>query len=370
MFVFPTDIENANIEHPTLNIQHREKKMRSLLILMLFLFSGLLPTGCGPKTQDLTAKAMRPPPRPPRYAKAKPEPLDMALREEAKRAIFTAARSGQVEQRVHALEAIQDANLPEGQAEILDGLRDPEPVVRFASAVAAGELRLADAKPILIDIAYDKSGSVRAAVRFALHRLGDTRLSHDFETLTQNPLPHVRANTAMLLGLLGEPSAVKILRPMRQDRDDSVRMQVSEAMWRLGDPVGRDDLIALSVSAHPDDQMIGLLALAEPRDQRVGKYIFGALATEDRDGKPSGYPESALVAARALGMLDSDEGYGVAVNGAASGDPRQRQLAAFAFGAIGRSDAQSYLRALLHDSNQDVRIAAATAIFQLKAPAI
>lgn len=344
--------------------------MRPYFSLVVFLSSSALLAGCGPKAQDLNARVLPPPARPPSYPKATPEPLDPQLREQARWEIFEAARSGKVEQRVHALEAIQDANLTEGQSEILDGLRDPEPIVRFAAAVAAGELRLAEARPILIDIAYDQSGSVRAAVRFALHRLGDTRLSHDFEHLAQSPLPLVRANTAMLLGLLGEPSAVKILHRMRQDHEAIVQVQASEALWRLGDPVGRDDLVALSVSAHPDDQMIGLLGLAEPRDQRVGKYIFGSLATKDRAGNPSGYPESALVAARALGMLDSDEGYGVAMAGATSQDPRQRQLAAFAFGAIGRSDAQRYLRMLLKDSNPDVRIAAATAIFQLRAPSI
>ncbi len=83
-----------------------------------------------------------------------------------------------------------------------------------------------------------------------------------------------------------------------------------------------------------------------------------------------GILNQALVAARALGMLDSDEGYGVAMAGATSRDPRQRELAAFAFGAIGRSDAQKYLGTLLHDTNPDVRIAAATAIFQLRAPSI
>ncbi len=235
--------------------------MRRYLILIVSLFSGVLLAGCGPKTQDLNARVLPPPGRPPSYPKATPEPLDPQLREEGKREIFEAAHSGKIEQRVHALEAIQDANLTEGQTEILDGLRDPEPVVRFAAAVAAGQLRLAEARAILIDIAYDRSGSVRAAVRFALHRLGDSRLSHDFEHLAQSPLPLVRANTAMLLGLLGEPSAVKILRRMRQDHEAIVEEQASEALWRLGDQTGRDDLIALSVqrpSRRPDDRVVGI----------------------------------------------------------------------------------------------------------------
>ena len=65
-------------------------------------------------------------------------------------------------------------------------------------------------------------------------------------------------------------------------------------------------------------------------------------------------------------MIGSDEGYGVALKGASSTDPRQRLLAALAFGAIGRSDAQETLANLLKDDNTDVRVAAATAILQLK----
>jgi HEAT repeat protein len=48
--------------------------------------------------------------------------------------------------------------------------------------------------------------------------------------------------------------------------------------------------------------------------------------------------------------------------------PRQRFLAAIALGTIGRSDAQSSLAPLLQDEDARVRLAAATAILQLKPP--
>jgi HEAT repeat protein len=52
-----------------------------------------------------------------------------------------------------------------------------------------------------------------------------------------------------------------------------------------------------------------------------------------------------------------------------SKDARQRLLAAVAMGAIGRCDLQSPLKELLADPKPAVRIAAATAILQLKPPA-
>ena len=104
--------------------------------------------------------------------------------------------------------------------------------------------------------------------------------------------------------------------------------------------------------------MFCVLALAGPRDARVLQHIKGKLTSD--------YPEISLIAARAAGMLGSDAGYGVAMAGAKSADPRQRVLAAMAFGDIGRTDAQPILAKLLKDDHQSVRLAAATALLELK----
>ncbi len=78
--------------------------------------------------------------------------------------------------------------------------------------LAAGELKLAQTHAHLLAMAEDRSENVRVAVRFALHRLGDTHLSHDLEHMAQDSDDRVRGNTAFILGLLGEPSALNILR--------------------------------------------------------------------------------------------------------------------------------------------------------------
>jgi HEAT repeat protein len=118
-----------------------------------------------------------------------------------------------------------------------------------------------------------------------------------------------------------------------------------------------DDLVAGTISAYPDDQMIALLAIAGPHDTRSLGHVEAQLIAD--------YPEVALVAARAAGILGSDRGYGVALIGAKSIDPRQRLLAALAFGDIGRTDAQPVLAGLLTDSETDVRLAAAGALLQI-----
>jgi HEAT repeat protein len=199
---------------------------------------------------------------------------------------------------------------------------------------------------------------VQVAVRFALHRLGDTRRSHDLEKFAKDPDVSVRGDTAMVLGMLGEPTAARVLKEMQFDRVASVRLQVAEALWRLGDTEAREQLVAATFSHYVDDQAVAYLALAEPRDPSVLPHIHTGLS--------SPYNQIALIAARAGGMLGSDDGYSLAVAGTASQDPGQRTLAAFALGAIGRTDSQETLGKLLSDPDPDARLAAATAVLELR----
>jgi HEAT repeat protein len=166
----------------------------------------------------------------------------------------------------------------------------------------------------------------------------------------------------MVLGLLGEQTAVRVLRPMQRDAEPAVRLQVAEALWRLGDDDGLKMLVASAQSRFTDDQMIAVLSLAAPKDRRVMGHLRSSLTAD--------YPEICLVAARAMGILGSDAGYAIAAEGAKSKDPRQRLLAAQALGAIGRTDAQGLLSDLLKDrESTDVRLSAAQAILQLKGAA-
>lgn len=339
------------------------KALRILMAICIALTLVMSLAGCGgkPRSRKPEEHWVRPPKPPPAVPDRKPVVLDSALMDTARREILSAVNSNDTIVTVHAIEAIRQTPLsgnPDARQAIVDGLNDSASVVRFASAMAAGELRIADAKPRLLEMIDDRSRSVQVAVRFALHRLGDTRLSHDLEKSARDPDRLVRANTVVALGLLEEKSALNVLRPMlKTDRDATIRLQVAEAMWRLGNQEGLESLVAASVSAFPDDRMIAFMALAGPRDTRVVEHIRGGLTAD--------YPEVALVAARATGMLGFDDGYGVALEGAGSVDMRQRSLAALALGAIGRSDAQPVLSDLLKDDDSDVRLAAATALLQL-----
>jgi HEAT repeat protein len=300
-------------------------------------------------------KAKEPPAPPPRADVT----LDKGLAEIARREVSEALRSSDALVRGQALEALRYSPDAEARQQIIAAFDDPWRGVRFGAAMMAGELQIQEARPALLRLAEDPDPNVAVGVRFALHKLGDKTRTRDLEKFAVSSDAQVRANVATALGLLGERSASKILNVLRLDLDPFVRQQATEAMWRLGDQTALRSLVTLTSSGYADDRIRGLLALAAPGRNIVRGHVRGLLAGDDVQ------PEVALVAARAMGMIGSDEGYKIALDGAKSRDPQQRFLAALALGAIGRPDAQDELRRLMADSQPNVQLAAASAVLQL-----
>ena len=296
--------------------------------------------------------------------------LDPALADAARREVAAAYDSADPILKSQAIEATQRAidgsragaapvDPAVARDRVLAAMRSRQAQVRFAGAMAAGDLQIREAHPLALGLADDPDARVRVAARFALHRLGDTRRSHDLENMSRDPSSNVRGDVALALGLLGDRSALNVLVPMQNDPNPVVRLQVAEALWRLGDRRGLESLVAASISAVEQDRLVALRALAEPRDPAVQGHLIGQLTEENG-------PAVNLVAARALGMVGSDAGYGIAAAGARSRDGLQRGLAALAFGEIGRADAQPYLAPLVADPDPAVRLAAAAAVLRLQ----
>lgn len=311
--------------------------------------------GKNPRSQVKIPKAKEAPKPPPREAVV----LDKALAVAARQQVSESLRSGDALVRGQAIEALRYSSDAEARQQIIATFKDHNVGICFAAVMMAGELRITEAQPALIKLAEDPNPNIGVAVRFALHKLGDKRLTNDLLKYAVNPDSKVRANVATVLGLLGESSGLKILRTLRLDPDPFVRMQACEAMWRLGDESALRSLATLTASQYASDRMTAILAMAAPRRQIVREQVRGFLAGDDVQ------TEVTLVAARAMGMLGSDEGYKIALDAAGSKDPYQRFLAALAFGAIGRSDAQDELRRLMSDPEPNVQLAAAAAILQL-----
>ncbi len=337
---------------------------RRLFLLVLIPVMSPVPFGCGGKgSQNAEVRRMPKPKEPPIPPPPKAVVIDPDLVATARRELELALEASDPTLRVHALEGLKETVGAEVGPGVVRALGDPQPPVRFAAAMAAGDLKLAAAKGTLLTKVEDPDHNVRVGVRYALHRLGVPTFSHDLERSAVDPDPRVRFTTSMVLGRMEEPSAIKVLKVLRADAHAAVRQQAAESLYRLGDDQGLQDLIGLSASQHPDDMMIGLMGLTVRHDQRVTEHV--------RVGLTADYAEVQLVAARAMGLVARrpngpyDLGYVIARNATKANDPRQRLLAALALGSIGRADAQDALKGLLKDPDGDVRIAAGTALLQI-----
>ncbi|MEM1013452.1 MAG: HEAT repeat domain-containing protein [Planctomycetota bacterium] len=285
--------------------------------------------------------------------------VDTDLREAAAAFVIKATQADDPIFRANAAEAAEGLPDDDATAALVPLLEDDDPVVRFAAMMTIGREQFGG--PDLVDdlgvLAAGPSPNGRVAAMFAMHRLGETAKSQGLADATTSPDPVVRSHAALALGLTGEPSAVDVLEPMLGDDDATVRLTAAEALWRFGRRDARDRLMEASLSGYTDDSVIGTLALGVHPDPSAFAMLQGKL-TDD-------YAEVQLAAARALGQLGSDAGFGLAREAASSQEPRLRGMAAAAFGDIGRYDAQADLAALLDDDDLGVQLAAAAAILKL-----
>jgi HEAT repeat protein len=140
-------------------------------------------------------------------------------------------------------------------------LADRDPFLRRAAAEGLG--RAGDASELSaleIGAGNDSSDMVRAAMAFALEKLGRNYIPRLVEGLVspktapqvseyflelgrpvapqlvphlQDPSPEIRANVAVVLGVIGDTSVAAALQPLTQDRDRAVAQAATRAIDRI-----------------------------------------------------------------------------------------------------------------------------------------
>lgn len=278
--------------------------------------------------------------------------------------------------RVEAVEALESSGCGEALPWMRTALSDDHPAVRFAACVALGQLRDALAEVHLRERTNDEDAGVRVAAVFALHRLGHTGQTGHMPTyLLKHEDVTVRRNAALLLGMLGESSATKVLARAMRDSDDGVRQHALEAMARLGNREAKQELTFMTNSGVGSEEVFAINALSATGDPVYVETFRYKLAT-------ASHIETRLAAAAALGRHGLDEGFDVSrralrVKRPVHDDPddppadqimRVRQLAAAALGAIGRLDAMPALKKVMEDAEDPrVQVSAARAILEILA---
>lgn len=269
--------------------------------------------------------------------------------------------------RANAIEVVAFTGQIKFMSKVQRLLTDEVVPVRFAAALAVGDLRYSPAKSSVSELLKDKDVNVIIAAAYAMGKLGDADYFEVIRKAINSDDQTVRANAAYILGKTGDTSSLNLLKWVLEDKDssDKVRFQALEARARLGDEDVLQRLWAIVYSAYADDRIMGVRAMGALGTSKAKDILITKL---DDD-----VLEVRLAAAEQLGMLNDPIGEPKVVDvfekKLASGFDRQANeranvLAVLAIGRICTPTLTKFLPQLLKNESKLVRIAAAKAVFQ------
>jgi HEAT repeat protein len=271
--------------------------------------------------------------------------------------------------RANAIEAL--ALAPSAQADAIKfGLVDPNEGVRFVAAISLGDAPACDLIDLVRPLTDDPSRSVQAAALYALARCDqDVELS-PLADMVLGRDPTVRANAALVLGKLGNPSAAGLLRaslsrPMSgvdSRRRRLVELTIAEALVVLGHEDHLEEIRAAFFSPAEEGELIAVAVqmAGQLGDTGLG-YALEQLAFNT--GPRQAGPELRLIALAALGHLTpqaAQPGLAMPLARDPSGQIRAQVAAALREGSDPMQD--QVLAELMADPDPRVRVAAARTV--------
>lgn len=322
-----------------------------------------------PAAQKAAVSAQTPPPVP-----VTDRIATTALRERAIELIEQLSQSSDPQVRANACEAASYA-APRLQDVITRALHDPSPGVRSVALMSVGRARLTGLAGEANSLLNDQTPQVRAGAIYALARC-DMEVSRTplAGMLLDDPSPWVRRHAAYVLGELGDPSAVALLRSAANDpfkaasaeQYKNFQLQIAEAMAKLGDPKARQVIRAALYPSRPEEleatalatQIIGEIKDREAIDQLVVLSAY-------RDGAGNMYPgEIRLGVASSLAQMGNAKGGFIADEYSGSDRVELRAQAATVYGLIGGGDSLGRLKVLMEDPAPTVRVAASGGVLR------
>jgi len=326
--------------------------------------SGKSASGSGKPTEKLTIEEARK-----RYAD--PE-TRIRLREQAIDGLIVLAASGEPQVRANAVEALMAAP-DRAEPAVGRALHDENLGVRTVAAMTAGKLRLTGQEAALRPLLEDPSPFVRAAAIYALRRCGeDVDPTPLAGMLLRDPSLRVRANAAVVLGELGDPSAMGLLRQAAKDplvkADQAearlLRLQIAEAMVKLGDEDQVGPIRAALYPSQPSELEATALAvqiIGQVGDRAaINQLIYLAERKNEKDQTMPA--EIRLCVAAALAKMGKPQGSFVAEEFRTSQNPVLRAQAAFVYGQTGQVENLARLEVMMTDPEVTVRVCAAGAV--------
>jgi HEAT repeat protein len=296
-------------------------------------------------------------------------PLTGSVRQEAINVIKSAFASDQPVQCVYACEVVADAGLKEMAPTVQKQLRARTIPVRFAAAMALGDLKYVQARSALQEAQLDTDENVRMAATYALIRFGaDVKnVKLIYEGLS-NTEPTIRANAALILGKLKDQAALTALYWAMSDKqsDQDTRTQIAYSIAQIGDEKIYPTLWTLLINSFANYRIQGIDAMGVLNDAQARTAVYTMLRDDVLDVR--------LAAAEQLGVMGDNSGEKIVLEYLqkpdGTSDPaeleRRTVRAARAIGAIGTPQLKAFLPQLLQDKSPIVRLSAAKSALELK----
>jgi HEAT repeat protein len=268
--------------------------------------------------------------------------------------------------RINAIEVVSSSKKMEFAPEVVKLLNDDMMPVRFAAAVAIGDMEYKGAEKQLRQLSNNSDLNIRIATAYALCKLGEMKHIVIIQKAADANDDTVKANAAMLLGKLKSTESLPVLYRLKDNGEssDAVAFNATEAIARIGDEKIYHRIWAMLISVYADDRCMGIYAMGALGGTRGINTILTML---DDD-----VVQVRLVAAEQLGVLGDKSGQ-LVVLGYLFSPPEQEKtmaescnrLAALAIGQIGTEKLIQYLPKLLKNGSPTVQLAAAKSVFIL-----
>lgn len=300
---------------------------------------------------------------------------DEHLRDTALQILRQAADAEYSLLRANAIEAMQFA--PEHLDPLVRrGLVDDNRGVRFVAAMTIGEYQMENLAHLLQPLLQDESESVQAAAIYGLKRCLKTVDLTPLSSMIVSDDPEVRANAAVVLGDLGNPTAAPVIqqavgRGMDRVNAAKVKMvdlQLAEALVKLGE-TRQIEVIRAALFAPAEEAELTALACmmcGRLRDERTVPNLIRLARLTGQFQQPA---EVRMAATWALAHIDpTGTTMEVPMEYVTSRQYQLRVQAALTLGKIGLPAALGVLTTLLADENPMVQVAAAGAVLEVLHP--
>lgn len=322
----------------------------------------LLVLVCEQTAQPRSAPLLSPP-----VAKSPPPAATLDPPTQARQIVADSLTDPHPQIRANAIEVVAATRDVRLMPKVHRLLTDEIVPVRFAAALAVGDLEYALARNDIIGLLNDPNPNIKIAASYAIWRLGAPEYYEILCKSLDSSDQTVRANAALLLGKSGRQEGIgPLYRTLRRtDSTDKVVLQAAEALAMLKDPQIYPKLWTRLISAYADDRMMGTRAMGalgttEARnalttmlDDSVPEVRLAAAEQLGKMGDPVGEPE-------VLEIIEKDLAAGMDPQG----QERIRVLTAMAIGEIATPALMKHLPPLLRDASKVVRLAAAKAVLR------